>query len=219
MNITVPARRWTLVELNQNQLGVALGDRGNLFSIPWAVEVSQTTFNTCLALRYPYQRFTYASLSALLPQTLFMFCRAAGCPPFGAILPCHFISDSISSALLLLKGGGGRVVVVVVPAAQAWWFIIAGCSAVAPYSSNFVAWTGRTGLLSCGLNSSLVLFVSALISTLAPAPNIQYTSKKAKHTFDIRLHAHTRKKHLRRASVPYVGECIRCETNYHRWLN
>lgn len=26
-------------------------------------------------------------------------------PSIGAILPCHFISDSISSALLLLKGG------------------------------------------------------------------------------------------------------------------
>lgn len=28
------------------------------------------------------------------------------------------------------------------PAARAWWFIVAGWSAVAPYYSNFVAWTG-----------------------------------------------------------------------------
>lgn len=41
----------------------------------------------------------------MLPQALFMFCWAAECPPFGAILPRLFISDSISSALLLLKGG------------------------------------------------------------------------------------------------------------------
>lgn len=44
----------------------------------------KTTFNTCLAPRYPYQRFTHAPL---LAQTLFMLCRAAHHCLFGAILP------------------------------------------------------------------------------------------------------------------------------------
>lgn len=38
--------------------------------------------------------FTHAPLSSMVAQTLFMFCRAAEFPPFGAICPCHFISDS-----------------------------------------------------------------------------------------------------------------------------
>lgn len=49
-----------------------------------------------------------------------------------------------------------------------------------------------------------------------------HMSEKAKNTFDIRLQItsmHTHAKTLRRASVPYVGERIRCETNYHRRLN
>lgn len=116
-----------------------------------AVRVSQTTLNTCLAPRYPYQRFTHAPLSFMVPQTLFMFCRAAECPPFGAILPCHFISDSISSALVLLKGGEALV-------ASSVCLVIYWCRVQACGSSLLqpVVWTGvaRTGLSSCELNSS-----------------------------------------------------------------
>ncbi len=73
-------------------------------------------------------------------QTLFMFCHAADCPSFGAIVPCHFISDNISSTLLLLKGGGGRDFF---PAVRAWWFIGPGCRAAAPHFSNLLFEQGQ----------------------------------------------------------------------------
>lgn len=61
-----------------------------------------TTCYTFLAPRYLYQRFTHASLSPVVPQTFIYVAPSIWCH---TVLPCHFISDIISSALLLLKGG------------------------------------------------------------------------------------------------------------------
>lgn len=158
----------------------------------------------------------------MLPQALFMFCWAAECPPFGAILPRLFISDSISSALLLLKGGEALLC----PAACALWFIGARCRPWAPLLSDRL-W--RMALSLCELNSSGArsVCVCANFPRSPPFPNT-HTNERAMQSMcliqpqitSMRTHAETPEHAWWKVWVrTYVGECIRCKTNYHCWWN
>lgn len=153
---------------------------------------------------------------------------AAECPPFGAILPCHFISDSISSALVLLKGGEALV-------ASSVCLVIYWCWVQACVSSLLqpVVWTGvaRTGLSSrAELDSSGAPSLCAKFSGFS-GPSIHrneqesclYCKAYIWHTLKSPACTHMQK-HLnmlneRCVSVRYVGKCLRYKTNYHHWLN
>lgn len=165
---------------------------------------------------FPIRGFTHTPLISVVLQTLFMFCRAAQCPPLGAILPCHFISDSISSALLLLKAREALV------ASRVCLGIYRCCSRpVAPHFSNLLFEQGSE------FSGAACFFLSVLIFMVSPAHtntmsrNVARTAKQVLETFPNHQHAHTCN-HTITCSVKgalHVWEYIRCEANYHHQLN
>lgn len=167
----------------------------------------------------------------MVPQTLFMFCQAAECPPFGAIVPCHFISDNISSALLLLKDGGGveiscqqRVLSDLLVLGAELWLLASPTCCLNAGSEN------RSVIVRVFGSGAPYVWVCANFHGFS-SPHI-YTNEQEScmlpqsmcliHPQITSMHTHAGQLNMadeRSASVPCFGKCIRRKSNYHHWLN